>query len=129
MGTLFSAPKICFKLQSFKFRETRNWKPEIALSRQLLLISRGTRTSRWPFAPVAELTYVDLQFSNRPAESIAMHIEFARGAALIAFILLQHSQDELFLELADSFRVENIALVHLHDKRFELILHGISLSS
>jgi len=54
-----------------------------------------------------------------------VHAQFARGAALVALILLQHCQDEALLEFAHGFRIEDIAFVHLHDEGFELISHGV----
>ena len=57
-----------------------------------------------------------------------MHTELAGGAALVAFIFLKNGQNESLLEFADSFRIKNIAFVHLHDQGFELVSHGISLS-
>jgi len=57
-----------------------------------------------------------------------MHTELPRRPALIAFILLQDSENEAFFELAHGFGIKNIAFVHLHDERFELISHGFSLS-
>ena len=57
-----------------------------------------------------------------------MHFQLARGAALVALVLLKHGENKPFLELAYGFRVEDIALVHLHDEGFKLILHSVSLS-
>jgi hypothetical protein len=57
-----------------------------------------------------------------------MHSELAGGAALIAFVFLQHGENESFLEFANSLRVEDVALVHLHDECFELVSHVVSLS-
>jgi len=95
----------------------------------LLLVARRASAARWPLAAIPKLANVNFEFRDGPAEGIAVHIQFARGAALIALILLQNSQNKFLFKLANRFRVENIALVHLHDKGFELILHGISLSS
>jgi hypothetical protein len=99
------------------------------LPRHLLLVGRRASAARRTLAAIPKLTNVDLKLSDRAAEGVAVHVQFARGAALVALVLLQHGQDELLLELANRFRVENIAFVHLHDEGFELILHGISLSS
>ena len=57
-----------------------------------------------------------------------MHIQLARGPALVAVVLLQYGQNEALLELAHRFGVQNVALVHLHNQCFKLISHGISLS-
>ncbi len=53
-----------------------------------------------------------------------MHSEFSRGAALISLILLQHRQDESLLELPYTFRIKNVAAVHLQDECFQLIFHS-----
>jgi hypothetical protein len=58
-----------------------------------------------------------------------VHAKLARGAALVAFVLLQNSQDKFLFEFAHSFGVKNVTPVHLHNKGFELISHGISLSA
>jgi len=77
---------------------------------------------------VAELADVDLQLGDGAAEGVAVHAQFAGGAALVAFVLLQDGQDETFFELAYAFGIQNIAAVHLQDKRFQLIFHDASLS-
>ncbi len=55
--------------------------------------------------------------------------KFARRAALVALVLLQNGEDELLFEFAHRFGIQNITSVHLHNKGFELISHGISLSA
>ena len=77
---------------------------------------------------VAELADVDFQLGDGAAEGVAVHAQLAGGAALVAFVLLQDGQDETFFELADTFGIQNIAAVHLQDKRFQLIFHDASLS-
>jgi hypothetical protein len=57
-----------------------------------------------------------------------VHTQFASGAALVAFVLLQDCKNEFLFEFAHSFGVQNVAPVHLQYEGFELISHGVSLS-
>ena len=82
----------------------------------------------WALDAVAELADVDLQFGDGAAERVAVHAEFAGGAALVAFVFLQHGQDETLLEFTHAFGIKNIAAVHLQDKCFQLIFHDAFLS-
>jgi hypothetical protein len=77
---------------------------------------------------VAQLANIDFQLREGAAESVAVHAQLACGAALIALVFLEHSQDKALLKLTNSLGVQNVALVHLHDERFELIFHSLSLS-
>jgi hypothetical protein len=74
------------------------------------------------------LPYVDLQFGNGAAESVAMHPQLTGGPALVSIVFLQHGEDEALFEFAYRLGVQNIAFVHLQDECFELISHGIPLS-
>src|SRR5437879_11553749 len=56
-----------------------------------------------------------------------MHAQFARGTALVALVFLQDGHDKSLFELAHRFGVKNVALIHLHDERFQLIFHGGAL--
>ena len=56
-----------------------------------------------------------------------MHAQFARGAALIAFVLLKNGQNETLLKFAHTFGIKNVAAIHLQDKCFQLISHDESL--
>lgn len=85
------------------------------------------RAARRTLSPVPQLTDINSQLGKGSAERVAMHPQFSRGTALVAFILLQHGQDEALFELAHRLGVQNVALVHLHYERFQLIFHGISL--
>ena len=59
-----------------------------------------------------------------------MHSEFARRAALVAFILLKYGEDKALFEFAHALGIENVALVHLQDECFQLIFHdSLSLLS
>ena len=77
---------------------------------------------------VAQLANIDFQFGEGAAESVAVHAQLARGAALVAFVFLKHGQDKALFKLTNGLGVQNIAFVHLHDERFELIFHSLSLS-
>jgi hypothetical protein len=61
------------------------------------------------------MTNVNLEFLDVEAQSITVHAQFSRSAALISLILLQHGQNEFLLELTHRFRVKNVAPVHLKD--------------
>jgi hypothetical protein len=76
---------------------------------------------------VAELADVDFQLGDSAAESVPMHAQFAGGAALVAFVFLEHGEDETFLELAHAFGIKNVASVHLQHECFQLIFHEGSL--
>jgi hypothetical protein len=56
-----------------------------------------------------------------------MHAQFPRGAALVAFILVEHSQYEAFLEFTHALGIKNVASIHLQDECFQLIFHDESL--
>jgi hypothetical protein len=97
------------------------------LSYRFLLQRDGTRAARRTPHAIAEQSDVNLQFVDGAAQRIAVHFELTRGSALVTFVFLQDSEDKSFLEFPDSFGVKDVALVHLHDERFQLIFHGGSL--
>ena len=86
-----------------------------------------TGAARWTLDAVAELADVDLQLRNRSAERIAMHAQFPCRAALVSFVLVEHGQNEAFLEFTHALGIKNIASVHLQDECFQLIFHDESL--
>jgi hypothetical protein len=57
-----------------------------------------------------------------------MHPKLTGRAALVALVLLEYCEDKSLLEFANSLGIQDVALVHLHDKCFKLISHVISLS-
>ena len=62
---------------------------EIWLARHFLLV-RGRTSGSWrPLATIAELADVDFEFVHRAAESVAVHPQLPRCAALVALVLLQ----------------------------------------
>ena len=71
--------------------------------------------------------YVETQLGDGAAESVAVHAQLACGLTLVALVFLQHGKDESLLELADRFRIENSALVHLQYQGFQLVFHSASL--
>jgi hypothetical protein len=77
----------------------------------------------WALYAVAELADVDLQLGDGAAERVAVHAQFAGGAALVAFVFFEDGQDETFFEFSDAFRIKNIAAVHLQNECFQLIFH------
>lgn len=96
---------------------------ENELTDGFLLETRGTGAAGWTLDAIAELAHVDLEFSDGSAQGVAVHAEFARRAALVALILLQNGKDEPLFEFPDTFRIKDVAAVHLQDECFQLILH------
>ena len=97
-------------------------------AREFFLVSYWTGCAWWTPAAIAELTDIKFELGDGAAQSVAMHSQLSRGAALVAFVFLKNSCYKTLLELSDCFGIENVALVHLVDKCFQLIFHGISLS-
>jgi len=77
---------------------------------------------------VAKQPHIYFQLINRAAQSIAVHPELTRRAALVAFVLLQDGRNKTAFKFAYRFGIKDIAAVHLLYQRFKLIFHGISLS-
>jgi len=98
------------------------------LAYRLLFAGDRARTAGRALHAIPQKPYIDLEFVDGAAERVAVHTQFARGAALIAFVFLEHGEDKTLLELTHALGVENIALVHLQDKRFQLIFHDRFLS-
>src|SRR5579863_644443 len=94
---------------------------------RLFIVSGGAGTAGRTFDPSPQLPNINLQFSDGPAERVAMHPQLTRGPALVSVIFLQHCEDEPLLEFAYRLGIQNIAFVHLQDECFELISHGASL--
>jgi len=102
-----------WQLKAVWFRERPS-----ALANSLLLESDGTGTARGATGSVAEEANVNFEFGESTTEGVAMHAEFAGGAALVAFIFLENGEDEALFEFADCLRIKDVALVHLHDEGF-----------
>lgn len=98
------------------------------LPRHLLLHSQRAGTTWWTARTIAQLPHINLELGDGAAEGVAVHAQFAGGAALVAFVFLQDGKDELLLEFADRLGIQDVAFVHLHDQSFQLIFHGVSLS-
>jgi hypothetical protein len=96
----------------------------VILSRDFPFQESRPGTARRTPGAVAQLSHVNFQFRDSSTEGVAVHAEFARGAALVTLIFLEHREDEALLEFAYCFGVKNVALVHLHDEGFKLIFHG-----
>src|SRR5215471_11243487 len=60
-------------------------------------------------AAIAELANIQFQFSNGSAQRIAVHAQFARRLALVAFVLLKNVDDEALLEFTNRLRVQDAA--------------------
>jgi hypothetical protein len=99
----------------------------IDLADNFLFQAYEAGAARRTFGAVAKLANVNLQLVDGAAESVAVHSQFAGGAALVAFIFLEHSQYEAFFEFTYAFRIKNVAPVHLQDELFQLIFHDESL--
>ncbi len=100
----------------------------VSLTHRFLLVGCGARAAGRTLDSIAQLADVDFQLGNCPAQGVAVHIELTGGAALVSFVLLQNGQDETLFEFAHGLGIKNVALVHLHNERFELISHVVSLS-
>jgi hypothetical protein len=98
------------------------------LADDFLFQGHGARAAGRALDAVAELADVNLQLGDGTAEGVAVHAQLAGGAALVAFVFLQHGQDEALLEFTHAFGIKNIASIHLQHKRFQLIFHDASLS-
>ena len=129
----------CVPLRTgFTSRANEYGRPSIALRAGLRgqrvladdLFLQGDRAGAagWAFDAIAELANVDLQLADGAAQGVAVHAQFARGSALVAFVFLEHGQDEALLEFTHAFGIKNIASVHLQDERFQLIFHDAFLS-
>src|ERR1700677_1154714 len=100
-----------------------------ALAYRLFFHRGRTRAPRRTLRAVPKLPYIDLEFIDGPAEGIAMHSQFAGGAALVTLVFLKDGENKTLLELTHALGVEDVAFVHLQNQCFQLIFHGWSLSS
>ncbi len=73
---------------------------------------------------IANLRRVEIEFSEGPAERIAMHAEFFCSLALVAFMVSEHLEDVALLELLDGVRVGDSGAVHLDNDSVEFALQG-----
>ena len=99
------------------------------LARRLLFHGYRSRAAWRTLRAIPKLPYIDLQFVDSAAQSVAMHAQFTGSAALIALVFLEYGKDKSLLELAHALGVKNVALIHLQNQCFQLIFHGSSLSS
>ena len=99
------------------------------LAGSALVVARRARAAGRTAGPRAQGPDIEVQLGDGAAESIAVHTELAGRLTLVAFVVLQHRKYEAFLEFADSFGVENAALVHLENQGFQLVFHSASLYS
>ncbi len=91
---------------------------------QLLLQRGGAGAARGALYSVPELADVNPEFGDGAAQGVAVHAQFAGGAALVAFVFLEDGQDETLLEFPHAFGIKNVAAVHLEYKCFQLIFHA-----
>lgn len=80
-----------------------------------LVISEQSGAARRTPRAMAQHPYVEVEFSNGTAEGVAVHAQLAGRLTLVAVVLLQYGEDESLLKLADRFRIQNSALMHLQD--------------
>src|SRR5581483_11714719 len=113
------------------FIASSEWE-QLALERPVLpgdlLLHREWTSAARRTPSIPQLVDVNLQFGDGTAEGVAVHTQFARGAALVALVLFKDGENEFLFEFPYGFRIKNVALVHLQDKSFQLIFHGVSLS-
>ena len=76
---------------------------------------------------IPKLPYINLQFADSATQGVAVHSQLAGGAALVALVFLENSQDEPFFEFPHALRVKNVAAVHLQNECFQLIFHDARL--
>lgn len=98
------------------------------LARDFLLEHLRTSAARRTSCAISQAAHIELQFRDGPAKGVAMHAQLTRRLALVTVVLLKNVEEEALLEFAHRFRIQDPALVHLIHQRFELVLHGASLS-
>ena len=89
----------------------------------------GTLAADRAAEAVFDLRGAHVELSEGAAEGVAVHAQLTGGAALIAFIFLEHGEDKPLLKLTHALGVEDVAFVHLQNKCFQLIFHSRFLSS
>jgi len=90
---------------------------------QTLQDGRRFFTAYGPSGTIPELPNIKFEFGDGTAQGIAVHAQFTRGFALVAFVLLKNVHNEALLEFTNRFRVEDAARVHLRHECFKLVLH------
>ena len=98
--------------------------PAAKLTRGLLFQESWPGTAWRTLSAIPELSHIDFELRDGAAESISVHPEFARSAALVASVFLEDGQYKALLEFTYRLGIKNVALVHLHNEGFELIFHG-----
>jgi hypothetical protein len=93
------------------------------LASLLSFLRKETRAAGRAFGAGTQRADINLEFLHGAAEGVAVHIQLPRGFALVAPIFFEHGHNKTLLEFTDRFRVENIAFIHLKNKRFQLIFH------
>src|SRR6185312_2964228 len=79
--------------------------------------------------PIADGRGVQIEFSQRAAERVAVHAEFFGSFALIALVVREDLEDVALLELANSIRIGNSGAVHLRDEAVHFALQDSVLAS
>jgi len=74
-----------------------------------------------PASHAANRADIELELGDGARERVPVHAQLARGAALVAAVLLEHGEQKALFEFADGFRIEDAGLVHLLNERFELV--------
>src|SRR5947209_10420023 len=82
--------------RAFCFAQDDRWG---FLTHDLLFERHGASAAGRTLYSVPELANVDLQFSESAAKRVAVHAQFAGGTALVAFVFIEHRENESFLEL------------------------------
>lgn len=88
------------------------------LAHKFLLQSSGAGAAGRALRAIPKLPDIDLKFVDGAAQRIAVHAQFAGGAALVALVFLKHGEDESFFEFAHTLRIKDVAPVHLQNQCF-----------
>lgn len=73
-----------------------------ASANDFLFEGDGTSAAGRPFDAIAQLADIYLKLGNSAAERVAVHAKLAGSPALIAFVLLQHGENEALFKFAYS---------------------------
>ena len=73
------------------------------LPRHLLLVARHACAPRRALPAITEPTHINLQLAQGSAQSVSVHSQLPRRAALVALVLFENRGDKASFKLAHSF--------------------------